>query len=159
MILSACSPYFHAMFTSELLEARQTEVPIRDIDEHAVDLLVNFCYTSEITIEESNVQTLLPAGQSCFICVCVSCLYLFWYLRFHEFLYCIHLMIIYNVFICIHRLVYSTLYDSFDSPQVSFIRGLEFLSYSTFSCQWNFVALFVLNYRLFSIYRSFIIIV
>lgn len=52
------------MFTSELLEARQTEVPIRDIDEHAVDLLVNFCYTSEITIEESNVQTLLPAGES-----------------------------------------------------------------------------------------------
>ena len=51
------------MFTSELLEARQTEVPIRDIDEHAVDLLVNFCYTSEITIEESNVQTLLPAGK------------------------------------------------------------------------------------------------
>lgn len=64
VILSACSPYFHAMFTSELLEARQTEVPIRDIDEHAVDLLVNFCYTSEITIEESNVQTLLPAGES-----------------------------------------------------------------------------------------------
>ncbi|XP_042225311.1 kelch-like protein diablo isoform X1 [Homarus americanus] len=62
VILSACSPYFHAMFTSELLEARQTEVPIRDIDEHAVDLLVNFCYTSEITIEESNVQTLLPAA-------------------------------------------------------------------------------------------------
>ena len=64
VILSACSPYFHAMFTSELLEARQTEVPFRDMDEHAVDLLVNFCYTSEITIEESNVQTLLPAGES-----------------------------------------------------------------------------------------------
>ena len=63
VILSACSPYFHAMFTSELLEARLTEVPIRDIDEDAVDLLVNFCYTSEITIEESNVQTLLPAGE------------------------------------------------------------------------------------------------
>ncbi|XP_045102312.1 kelch-like protein diablo isoform X2 [Portunus trituberculatus] len=62
VILSACSPYFHAMFTSELLEARLTEVPIRDIDEDAVDLLVNFCYTSEITIEESNVQTLLPAA-------------------------------------------------------------------------------------------------
>ena len=64
VILSACSPYFHAMFTSELLEARQTEVPIRDIDENAVELLVNFCYTSEITIEESNVQTLLPAGKN-----------------------------------------------------------------------------------------------
>ncbi|XP_068227244.1 kelch-like protein diablo isoform X2 [Palaemon carinicauda] len=62
VILSACSPYFHAMFMSELLEARQTEVPIHDIDEHAVDLLVNFCYTSEITVQESNVQTLLPAA-------------------------------------------------------------------------------------------------
>lgn len=26
VILSACSPYFHAMFTSELAESRQTEV-------------------------------------------------------------------------------------------------------------------------------------
>lgn len=58
------------MFTSELLEARQTEVPIRDIDEHAVDLIVNFCYTSEITIEESNVQTLLPAGMLSLIGLC-----------------------------------------------------------------------------------------
>lgn len=76
VILSACSPYFHAMFTSELLEARLTEVPIRDIDEDAVDLLVNFCYTSEITIEESNVQTLLPAGELifCFKLSTTSCL-------------------------------------------------------------------------------------
>lgn len=35
VIMSACSPYFHAMFTGELQESRQTEVVIRDIDEHA----------------------------------------------------------------------------------------------------------------------------
>lgn len=35
VVMSACSPYFHAMFTGELQESRQTEVVIRDIDEHA----------------------------------------------------------------------------------------------------------------------------
>ncbi|XP_014669553.1 PREDICTED: kelch-like protein 20 [Priapulus caudatus] len=62
VILSACSPYFHAMFTGELAESRQTEVTIRDIDERAMETLVDFCYTSHIVVEESNVQTLLPAA-------------------------------------------------------------------------------------------------
>nr|CAD7397057.1 unnamed protein product [Timema poppensis] len=62
VILSACSPYFRAMFTGELAESRQTEVTIRDIDEVAMDLLIDFCYTSHIVVEEANVQTLLPAG-------------------------------------------------------------------------------------------------
>lgn len=62
VILSACSPYFRAMFTGELEESRQTEVTIRDIDENAMELLIDFCYTSHIIVEESNVQTLLPAA-------------------------------------------------------------------------------------------------
>ncbi|KAJ9599793.1 hypothetical protein L9F63_026360, partial [Diploptera punctata] len=61
VILSACSPYFRAMFTGELAESRQTEVTIRDIDEVAMELLIDFCYTSHIVVEEGNVQTLLPA--------------------------------------------------------------------------------------------------
>ena len=36
VVLSACSPYFHAMFTSELCESRQNEVNIRDVDEVSV---------------------------------------------------------------------------------------------------------------------------
>lgn len=51
------------MFTGELVESRQTEVTIRDIDEAAMELLIDFCYTSNILIEESNVQMLLPAGK------------------------------------------------------------------------------------------------
>ena len=62
VILAACSPYFRAMFTGELAESRQTEVTIRDVDETAMDILVEFCYTSYIVVEESNVQTLLPAA-------------------------------------------------------------------------------------------------
>nr|WEX30197.1 Kelch-like protein 20b-B [Carassius auratus] len=67
VILSACSPYFRAMFTGELAESRQTEVVIRDIDERAMELLIDFAYTSavvlclQVTVEEGNVQTLLPA--------------------------------------------------------------------------------------------------
>lgn len=51
------------MFTGELSESRQTEVTIRDIDEVAMELLIDFCYTSHIVVEEGNVQTLLPAGK------------------------------------------------------------------------------------------------
>jgi len=52
VILAACSPYFRAMFTGELAESRQTEVTIRDVDETAMDILVDFCYTSYIVVEE-----------------------------------------------------------------------------------------------------------
>ncbi|XP_023349812.1 kelch-like protein diablo [Eurytemora carolleeae] len=62
VILAACSPYFRAMFTGALSESNQTEVTIRDVDETAMDILIDFCYTSSIVVEENNVQTLLPAA-------------------------------------------------------------------------------------------------
>ncbi|CAF1569806.1 unnamed protein product [Rotaria magnacalcarata] len=61
-ILSACSPYFRAMFTGELAESRQTEIIIRDIEEYAMELLIEYCYTSRIVVDEKNVQMLLPAA-------------------------------------------------------------------------------------------------
>lgn len=63
IILSASSPYFRAMFTNDLLaESKQSEIVIRDIDEQAMEMLVDFCYSSKITIDEKTVQTLLPAS-------------------------------------------------------------------------------------------------
>jgi len=62
VILAACSPYFRAMFTGAMSESSQTEVTIRDVDESAMDILIDFCYTSSIIVEENNVQTLLPAA-------------------------------------------------------------------------------------------------
>ena len=62
IILSASSPYFRAMFCSELAESKQTEVTIKDIDENAMEILIDFCYTSKITVDEKSVQTVLPAA-------------------------------------------------------------------------------------------------
>ncbi|CAH8665312.1 unnamed protein product [Schistosoma margrebowiei] len=62
VVLAACSAYFRAMFTGELAESRQTEVTLYDLDGDAVETLIDFCYTSQITVEECNVQNLLPAA-------------------------------------------------------------------------------------------------
>lgn len=59
VVLAACSPYFHAMFTGELQESKQTEVEIKDIDEHAMEILVKFAYDSHIVIEESKLCSFL----------------------------------------------------------------------------------------------------
>lgn len=50
------------MFTGELAESRQTEIILHDLDENAMDLLIDYCYTSRIVVDEKNVQTLLPAA-------------------------------------------------------------------------------------------------
>jgi kelch-like protein 20 len=50
------------MFTGELAESRQTEIMIHDIDECAMELLIDYCYTSRIVVDEKNVQMLLPAA-------------------------------------------------------------------------------------------------
>lgn len=62
IILSAASPYFRAMFTGEMAESRQDEITIKDIDETAMEMLIDFCYSTKITIDEKSVQTLLPAA-------------------------------------------------------------------------------------------------
>ncbi|VDP87060.1 unnamed protein product [Echinostoma caproni] len=62
VVLAACSAYFRAMFTGELAESRQTQITLYDLHGEAVEMLINFCYTSQITVEECNVQNLLPAA-------------------------------------------------------------------------------------------------
>ena len=62
IILCASSPYFRAMFTNELAESKQNEITLRDIDENAMEILIDFCYTSKITVDEKTVQTVLPAA-------------------------------------------------------------------------------------------------
>ncbi|XP_022090242.1 kelch-like protein 17 [Acanthaster planci] len=62
LVLASCSAYFHAMFTSDMSESRQSEVHLRDIEAQAVEQLVQFAYTAEINIGEKNVQSLLPAA-------------------------------------------------------------------------------------------------
>lgn len=59
LVLATCSPYFRAMFTSEMRESKQDAIRLNDIDEQCLVLLVNFMYTSKIELTVENVQKLL----------------------------------------------------------------------------------------------------
>lgn len=50
LVLSAGSEYFAAMFTSDLREATQSEIVMRDVDGDALWALVRYCYTGAIGI-------------------------------------------------------------------------------------------------------------
>lgn len=62
VVLSACSNYFCAMFTNTMLESKQDTITLTDMDEKAVEELVEFAYTARIHIHEDNVQPLLKAA-------------------------------------------------------------------------------------------------
>lgn len=56
-ILAGCSPYFYAMFT-KFEERKLDRVVIKEIDSLALELLIEYVYTSEILVTEENVQVL-----------------------------------------------------------------------------------------------------
>lgn len=62
LVLACCSPYFHAMFTTPLAESHQEEVTIGDIDEVAMDKLIQFAYTGVVQLTVEGVQALLHAS-------------------------------------------------------------------------------------------------
>ncbi|XP_069100019.1 kelch-like protein 2 [Pleurodeles waltl] len=62
VVLAACSPYFHAMFTGEMSESRAKKVRIKEVDGWTLKLLIDYVYTAEIQVTEENVQVLLPAA-------------------------------------------------------------------------------------------------
>ncbi|XP_014663237.1 PREDICTED: kelch-like protein 5 [Priapulus caudatus] len=62
IVLSAASDYFAAMFTSDVREAQQEEVPLKDVDSDSVLALVEYCYTGQIDLREDNVENLLSTA-------------------------------------------------------------------------------------------------
>lgn len=61
-VLAACSPYFNAMFTSAYSEVSQRTVEIHGVTLEAFESLINYFYTSEITLSTVNVQEILAAS-------------------------------------------------------------------------------------------------
>lgn len=61
MVLASCSPYFYAMFTG-FEESRQDRITLQGVEHQALNLLVEYVYTSLVNVSEENVQSLLTAS-------------------------------------------------------------------------------------------------
>lgn len=59
LVLAACSPYFKAMFTSNFKECHASEVTLRDVCPAVISRLIDFAYTSRITVGEKCVLHVL----------------------------------------------------------------------------------------------------
>ena len=59
LVLAATIPYFHAMFTHDMVQSKQSEIVLDEgggtIDPNAFEALINFAYSGKVTISTSNV--------------------------------------------------------------------------------------------------------
>lgn len=61
-LLSARSSYFKVMFTADMREKSNSVIKLRGVDSGVLGALVNYVYTAQVCITESNVQSLLEAA-------------------------------------------------------------------------------------------------
>lgn len=59
LLLASSVPYFYSMFTHDLIESRQDVITLKDMDPVSIEAIIDFVYTSKITINQKNVQALL----------------------------------------------------------------------------------------------------
>ena len=58
-ILAAASPYFNAMFTSDLAEAKRHQIVIQSLNGKTLNALLGFIYSGRVQVTQDNVQELL----------------------------------------------------------------------------------------------------
>ncbi len=56
LVLAASSPYFKAMFLSDLEESTKREIILKDIEPGVMGMILRYIYTSDINLTEHNVQ-------------------------------------------------------------------------------------------------------
>ncbi|XP_077290928.1 kelch like family member 18 [Arctopsyche grandis] len=59
IVLASTIPYFHGMFTNNMVESTQKEITMQGVDPTALESLVNFAYTGCVKINDSNIQPLM----------------------------------------------------------------------------------------------------
>merc|ERR1719354_1094218 len=59
LLLASSVPYFHSMFASGLIECSQEVITLQDMDEMAVEAVIDFVYTSKLCVSDDNVVSLL----------------------------------------------------------------------------------------------------
>ncbi len=62
VVLAACSQYFESMFVGEFSEPPGEDVVIEEIAEDALEVLVEFAYTSNLKLTDKNVRTIVEAA-------------------------------------------------------------------------------------------------
>ncbi|XP_019629977.1 PREDICTED: kelch-like protein 18 [Branchiostoma belcheri] len=62
IVLAATIPYFHAMFTHDMVECKQDEISIQGIEPSALEAMVNYAYCGQVQMDVTNVQSLLVAA-------------------------------------------------------------------------------------------------
>ncbi|XP_071390257.1 kelch-like ECH-associated protein 1A [Centroberyx affinis] len=62
VVLASCSPYFRAMFTGSFKECGASDITLRDVCPQVVGRLIDFAYTSRITVGEKCVLHVLLAA-------------------------------------------------------------------------------------------------
>jgi len=67
-VLAATSCYFHAMFTTNLAESRQSDVRLHEVDAKSVSAFVDYAYTGRIRITQFNVQNLMITASLFQVC-------------------------------------------------------------------------------------------
>ncbi|XP_050419085.1 kelch-like protein 10 [Patella vulgata] len=60
--MSACSPYFRALFTNQMFDTNKREVIIPGVSPDIMKELIEYAYTRDIKIDSENVELLLPAA-------------------------------------------------------------------------------------------------
>ncbi|KAM9844601.1 kelch-like protein 40a [Aulostomus maculatus] len=56
LVLAASSPFFKAMFLSELEESKRREIVLKDVQPAIMGMILRYLYTSDINLTEQNVQ-------------------------------------------------------------------------------------------------------
>ncbi|KAM3604638.1 uncharacterized protein V6R79_014186 [Siganus canaliculatus] len=56
LVLAASSPFFKAMFLSDLEESKKREIVLKDVEPSVMGMILRYLYTSDINLTEQNVQ-------------------------------------------------------------------------------------------------------
>ncbi|XP_030631496.1 kelch-like protein 40a [Chanos chanos] len=62
LVLAASSPYFKAMFLSNLEESKKREIILKDVEPGVMAMILRYLYTSDINLTEQNVQDIFMAA-------------------------------------------------------------------------------------------------
>ncbi|XP_065055517.1 kelch-like protein 28 isoform X2 [Rhopilema esculentum] len=63
VVLSACSRYFKAMFTGKMEESLKYRIDLHQVNPNALNDIINFAYTGNVSINQRNVQDLLATAR------------------------------------------------------------------------------------------------